>query len=121
MGILFNTSTWRAPLLIIDSWLPPRHEAPARRAQPAVLQRFIRAGWLGRRGAAPRAERSTNLIERTGVQTSLAAGLAVVRRGGSAEPWGSDSRVVIAGRMRDVCAELDRLVAVEQQQRAAGH
>jgi hypothetical protein len=28
--------------------------------------------------------------------------------------------VVIAGRMRDVCAELDRLVAIEQQQRAPG-
>jgi hypothetical protein len=43
-----------------------------------------------------------------------------VRRGGSAEPWGADSRIVIAGRMRDVCAELDRLVAMEQKQLATG-
>ena len=38
--------------------------------------------------------------------------------GGLAAPWGIDSRIVIAGRMRDVCAEIDRLVALEQKQRS---
>jgi hypothetical protein len=119
MGILFNTSTWRAPLLIIDSWLPQRSEAPARRAQPQALQRFMRAGWLGRRGPlrtekpAPAAKQVRPLLATTPAKTT-------VRRGGSTEPWGIDSRVVIAGRIHDVCAELDRLVAIEQQKRAPG-
>jgi hypothetical protein len=119
MGILFNTSTWRAPLLIIDSWLPQRSEAPAQRAQPLALQRFMRAGWLGRRGPS-RTEKTVPTAKR--VRPSLAASPAIstVRRGGSTEPWGIDSRVVIAGRIHDVCAELDRLVAMEQQQRAPG-
>jgi len=43
-----------------------------------------------------------------------------VRRGGRLESWGADSRLVIAGRISDVCAELDRLVAMEQQQRKPG-
>ena len=120
MGILFNTRSWRTPLLMIDSWLPRRAETPARRAQAAVLQRFVRAGWLGRHRAASGTEAPTPARGRSGTQRTPAQAAIAVRRGGSAEPWGSDSRVVIAGRMRDVCAELDRLVAMEQRQRAPG-
>ena len=118
MGILFNTSTWRAPLLTISSWLPPRTEAPARRPQPAVLQRFVRAGWLGRRPPS-RTERPTPVTERSTPPKSVPSGISV-RRGGRLESWGADSRLVIAGRISDVCAELDRLVAMEQQQRKPG-
>ena len=119
MGILFSTSTWRAPLRLIDSWLPLRNEAPARRAQPHVLQRFARAGWLGRHGATHNDKSSPSPSESS---SDLAASRprASVRRGGSAEPWGDDSRIVIAGRIRDVCAELDRLVAMEKTQRTSG-
>jgi hypothetical protein len=115
MGILFNTSTWRAPLLMISSWLPPRTEVPARRPQPAVLQRFVRAGWLGRRAPA-RTERPTSVAERFGPPRAVPTNITV-KRGGRLESWGADSRLVIAGRMSEVCAELDRLVAMEQQRR----
>lgn len=118
MGILFNTSTWRAPLLMINSWLPPRTETPARRPRPAVLQRFVRAGWLGRR-APSRTERPTPVTERFS-PPSMASTSISVKRGGRLESWGADSRLVIAGRISDVCAELDRLVAMEQQQRRPG-
>lgn len=117
MGILFTTRTWRAPLLMIDSWLPPRNETPARRAQPQVLQRFARAGWLGRHGPT-RTDKPTPSGERASAHPAAAHTSPSVRRGGSAEPWGTDSRIVIAGRMRDVCAELDRLAAMEHPQRA---
>jgi hypothetical protein len=119
MGILFSTSTWRAPLLIIDSWLPQRSAVPARRTPPQVLQRFARAGWLGRHGPL-RSATPKPLGERAGAHLAVTRTSAAVRRGGSAEPWGADSRIVIAGRMRDVCAELDRLVAMEQKQLATG-
>lgn len=115
MGILFNTSTWRAPLLMISSWLPPRTEMPARRPQPAVLQRFVRAGWLGR-SAPLRNERPTTSIERSYPPRAVPTGITV-RRGGRLESCSADSRLVIAGRLSDVCAELDRLVAMEQQRR----
>lgn len=118
MGILFNTSTWRAPLLMISSWLPPRTETPARRPQPAVLQRFARAGWLGRR-VPSRTERPTPVTERFSSPRATPTGITV-KRGGRLESWGADSRLVIAGRISDVCAELDRLVAMEQQQHTPG-
>ncbi len=118
MGILFNTSTWRAPLMMIDSWLPQRRDTPVRRVQSLALQRFERAGWLGRRGPS-RSEHPKVPSVHVGAHPAAARTDAAVRRGGNAEPWGTDSRVIIAGRMRDVCAELDRLVAMEQAQRAS--
>ncbi len=117
MGILFNTNTWRAPLMMISSWLPQREETPTPCAQPPLLQRFARAGWLGRRSPL-RTVAPTPLDQRTGAPLSAAHTSHLVRRAGSAEPWGIDSRIVIAGRMRDVCAEIDRLVALEQKQRS---
>lgn len=111
MGIRFNTNTWRAPLLIIDSWLPRRTEPAVARPQPLAMQRFARAGWLGRPMAQPIAPAELAV-------TALPCDnpkLSRVRRAGSREPWGQDKRVVLAGRVSDVCAELDRLVAMEQR------
>ena len=55
MGKIFNTNTWRAPLQLIDCWLPLPSE---RRARPAdsftaakTVERFSRAGWLNREAA----------------------------------------------------------------------
>ena len=83
------------------------------------MQRFARAGWLGQRGPL-RTDTPTPLGDQASSPLAAAPARPAVRRGGSAEPWGTDSRIVIAGRMRDVCAELDRLVAMEQKQRAPG-
>ena len=175
MGILFNTSTWRAPLLMIDSWLPPRKDTPARRAQADVseaprawrdasqnrpqgrlarselqpchlaagqnpggdwaasdvaqpapsksdrlLERFVRAGWLGRHGETSRTEKPMPQMERPAAHRQRAPAAIAARRGARAEFWRSGSRVVMAGRINDVCDELDRLVAMEQQQSTAG-
>lgn len=75
------------------------------------MQRFARAGWLGRPMAQPIAPAELAV-------TALPCDnpkLSRVRRAGSREPWGQDKRVVLAGRVSDVCAELDRLVAMEQR------
>jgi hypothetical protein len=112
MGIRFNTNTWRAPLLIIDSWLPHRTEPAVARPQPLAIQRFARAGWLGRPVVAQAMTPAELAV------TALPCDkpkLSRVRRAGSREPWGQDKRLVLAGRVSDVCAELDRLVAMEQR------
>lgn len=114
MGIRFNTNTWRAPLQLIDSWLPP---APNRAAAPSTwpisLQRFARAGWLGRTNNLPdpAASASRGLTAR-----------ATARRGcrvrmnpdSDANFTGAPSaRMVISGRIGDVCDELERMAAQE--------
>lgn len=110
MGIRFNTNTWRAPLLIIDSWLPRRADPVAAQTQPLAMQRFARAGWLGRPAAQALAPAQLT-VARVPCDNMTSSR---VRRAGSREPWGQDKRVVLAGRVGDVCAELDRLVAMEQ-------
>jgi hypothetical protein len=111
MGIRFNTNTWRAPLRVIDSWLPRRTEPASRRPQALVVQRFARAGWLGR--TPDQALVSPTPVPAASPYEKPPQGR--VRRAGSREPWGQDKRVVLAGRVGDVCAELDRLVAMEQR------
>lgn len=111
MGIRFNTNTWRAPLLIIDSWLPQRAEPTSASPLPAVVRRFARAGWLGR-PALQTAAVSPPTLASVPCDVMLHGR---VRRAGSREPWGQDKRLVLAGRVGDVCAELDRLVAMEQR------
>lgn len=119
MGILFNTNTWRAPLQLIDCWLP----APAKRRTLAAneplanhaVQRFARAGWLGRppaRAALP----SGALMAHTKRSENAATSRVRVLR--QPEPLPSPSlgvRLVISGRINDVCAELDRLADQESQ------
>lgn len=92
MGLFFQSSSWRKPLQLIECWLPEPALAgvrttPAARAAtvatPAV-RRFTRAGWLGRPAA------------------NQAPG-----------PRCRDGRVALAGRIDDVCRELDRLAANE--------
>lgn len=89
MGLFFHSSSWRKPLQLIECWLP-EPKAPGLRAAPVAapdraLRRFSRAGWLGR---------------------SAANQAALARRR-------HDGRVALAGRIDEVCRELDRLVADE--------
>lgn len=117
MGKIFNTNTWRAPLQLIDCWLPlpsQRHARPAASAVAArAMQRFARAGWLNREAAnsaAPQAHQSP-------AADPLAASTCRVRvlRQADARPVKRpDMRLVISGPINDVCAELDRLAALEQ-------
>lgn len=119
MGKLFQTNTWRAPLRLIECWLPEPGlpvRQPASLAN-ALVDKFSRAGWLKSHAAnAPRitpiAHGSATLSERVD-----ASRVRVV--------WTRDkhtrtsARVVVAGRINDVCAELDRLAELERRQAMA--
>jgi hypothetical protein len=96
MGLFFQSSSWRKPLQLIECWLPEPAVVggravpaarPAASATPAV-RRFTRAGWLGR----PAANQPSG-------------------------PRCRDGRVALAGRIDDVCRELDRLAAHEARAR----
>lgn len=96
MGLFFQSSSWRKPLQLIECWLPEPaltgrgaalSLAQAATPTPAV-RRFARAGWLGRPAANEPLARSRH-----------------------------DGRVALAGRIDDVCRELDRLADREAQGR----
>jgi hypothetical protein len=113
MGIRFNTNTWRAPLLLIDSWLPP---APERAAMPRPLsrslQRFSRAGWMGRHAATdPVVPTTVQPLDRTNTRSPCRVRLD--SSGDSVLPGAPTARVVISGRIDDVCDELARLADLE--------
>lgn len=110
MGIRITSKTWRAPLQLIDSWLPsPPCPYKTRKPLPTLMQRFVRAGWLA--GKTPK-----QALPAAGVVSSAAisrsAQPATVRLKRSSRP-GRSASLVISGRMADVCAELDRLAALE--------
>lgn len=120
MGKLFNTSTWRAPLQLIDCWLP----APALRKTPAanesmvaksVVQRFARAGWLGRQAQAQTSREPLAAPVPTSSPTSPSCRVHVLRQTGRGVARQAGVRLVISGRINDVCAELDRLADQEHQ------
>ncbi len=86
--------------------------APAR-AHPVRAQRMVRPS--SRPAIAPR--------PLTSICAPRPAALRVVRVCDAHNPSGEMGRLVISGRMADVCAELDRLVAREaaQQSQARRH
>jgi hypothetical protein len=115
MGIRFKSSSWRAPLRLIDSLLAPHQPsnaiALAGREPFRLVEAFARAGWLKGAPAAPlhstsMAHGSTSSIQPCSVR--------VVRSGSTGTSQKRDMRLVISGRIGDVCAELDRLAAQEQ-------
>lgn len=119
MGIPFARNTWRAPLRLIDSWLALEPVPIVRRERSArIVQLFSRAGWLHAKPSTPAAP-SPQLSKQQALSRSNVHRLDKARR----QPLlvrqhGQEGRLVISGRMHDVCAELDRLVALESQQHA---
>lgn len=127
MGIRIQRNTWRAPLQLIDSWLP-QPPAPSNRHHLTVIaQRFARAGWLGRASAQPEPPASST----TGHAAPASADLSRSHRVASVrvvpatnrmhEGVRADTRVVLSGRIADVCAELERLAALEPGLSAVQH
>ena len=118
MGIRINPNTWRQPLRLIDCWLPrPATRTVAHRDLPQWLQRFVRAGWLGHTQSTSAAA-SLGSCEPAHAQVpSRACRVRVLHT--AAHGSRSDARLVISGRMADVCAELERLEALEMKQGAA--
>jgi hypothetical protein len=116
MGIRFNTNTWRAPLLLIDSWLPARSPSLSgeRASLPQVVQRFTRAGWLGQSAASVATDATASARISPPVAAQRACHVRVLRTVEAAnDSRRKDTRLVISGRINDVCAELDRLAALE--------
>jgi hypothetical protein len=116
MGILFNSNTWRAPLQLIDCWLP----APALRRSPAAneplasrtVQRFARAGWLGRPAEPPVQDKAPAVLSAPPVRQG-GCRVHTLRHLDARPPRSHGMRLVISGRINDVCAELDRLADQE--------
>jgi len=116
-------SSWRAPLQIIDSLLP-RQEA-VQHAPPLVthcLRSFQRAGWLGKArnktGGVPAApiDGAGKLPATTpchDARAPLPVRVIHTPEQPIALPRRPGARVIISGRMADVCAELERLAAME--------
>ena len=128
MGFLFNANTWRAPLQLIDSWLPPtqasrqRHPASVLASSLSsnrTLQRFARAGWLA--ALPPTTPKPSHGQMASGLATSRAAPTPRVEAPAQARRTPRSvtrrshghAQFAISGRMSDVCAELDRLAALE--------
>lgn len=113
MGIRFKSNTWRTPLRLIDNLLPLRSAAqPTVPRKPSrALQLFARAGWLNP-ASAPRERTSPAAVAATVVPQ--VCGVRVLRSAGVGLGGRRDMRMVISGRIGDVCAELDRMAAQEQ-------
>lgn len=121
MGILFSTNTWRAPLQLIDCWLPaaPKRLAPAANEPltSRAIQRFARAGWLGRPVSAP-ARQGAHATPIKRPENTGACRVRVVRAPDPLPAASLGVRLVISGRINDVCAELDRLADQESHSSA---
>lgn len=109
MGILSSARSWRQPLRMIDSLLSVP-SAPAPCGLAPTLHPFARAGWLGRSARPPSAARSASSSAGSSVHPGH---LRLVRKNDAGLSPRADARVVISGPIGEVCAELDRLAALE--------
>ena len=125
MGIaLFTISALFAPLQAFTTRLAPGRSRltlnlwrrPARTGisshQPAVVASHAMPASSG-------SMRSSTQRAGTSSPVRCSRPLRVVRNIDSGIPVGSTGRMVISGRMADVCAELDRLAALEARSQAA--
>lgn len=114
MGIRLSTDTWRAPLQLIDCWLPRPHPLQGTRdmAPAPWLRRFVRAGWLGRPVIGTPLDGSPGGASADKLATPAPPPSHAARR---CPPTvrRTGTRMAISGRLLDVCAELDRLAALE--------
>jgi hypothetical protein len=118
MGIRIHRNTWSAPLRLIDSWLPPaRPRPPVQHPISKVAQRFVQAGWLRRRASNDEhvePQRPAGQLTATPASARPQPARATLSpSGGCGDRFRPDSRVVLSGRITEVCAELDRLAAQE--------
>lgn len=116
MGIRFKSNTWRAPLRLIDNLLPEcgadaKPNAVGRKPS-RLMDAFVRAGWLKGGASAPKAVPVS--VPSTRLPPSTPCSVRVLRSGATGMGRRQDMRLVISGRIGDVCAELDRLAALEQ-------
>ena len=125
MGIaLFTISAMFAPFQAFSTRLAPARRRPAQTVARHPAHMGITARQPASRAlhALPVAigpVRSRTQGAEPGRPTRCAPALRVVRNIESGIPVGSTGRMVISGRMADVCAELDRLAAIESSRQTA--
>ncbi len=121
MGIRLHNSTWHRPLRTLDNWPSvaevtpsPWHQCYHRCTQwLGVVWRSVGSSLAVRRrtegtGSAPVHRPSDAIAARRTAQKRH-----VTRKYEGAATGPRGTRLVISGRMADVCAELDRLAALE--------
>lgn len=119
MGIRIHPNTWREPLRLIDSWLSspsPKPIAVTVRDLPQQLRRFARAGWLGKDLLQP-ANKTLAACEPIPQALIPSQQQRVRIKHATTVHSHNRARLVISGNMADVCAELERLAALEQQEK----
>ncbi|MDN8615319.1 hypothetical protein [Variovorax ginsengisoli] len=106
MGIaLLSIADFLTPLQsLADRWMPRRRSS---RAMSSGLR------YVGIRPSCPLRQGTAGPAAAAG---ATARPLRVVRMVDAQQPGRAAGRMVISGRMADVCAELDRLVALEAAQ-----
>ena len=125
MGIaLFTISALFAPFQAFSTRLAPARRRPAQTVARHPAHMGITARQPANRAlhALPVASdpvRSPSRGAEPGCPALCAPVLRVVRNIESGIPVGSTGRMVISGRMADVCAELDRLAAIESSRQTA--
>ena len=125
MGFRFISNSWRAPLQLIDCWLPipsSRVDSPPR-SLTQILQRFTRAGWLGRTGSTTSALCPAKTF-RQAANSSQRPRHVRVHHSPDTHTLGQSSpgsRLALSGRINDVCAELERLSALEKRAHPSQH
>lgn len=102
IALLAIVDLWMPLQSLADRWLPPRGRRLSRRQGDAAV---------GLRHAA-RPGGSAHMPVEAAPQAAPARPLRVIRVVDQGERR-STNRMVISGRMADVCAELDRLAALE--------
>lgn len=122
MGIRLHNSSWHRPLRTLDTWPPMAESAPSRWHQGVrQCSRWSSQLWLGLGGSSAA---MTRVGQTSGHDHGHRLGEGVTARraalkvhfaqnnatGGNSS---GHTRLVISGRMADVCAELDRLAALE--------
>lgn len=118
MGYRFTSSTWRAPIQLIDSWLPSPSLSEPPRKPSRMAQFFTRTGWLSRAAAnTPPYTQPTGRVNTAPEAASRPCFVRVLRQPEAGNGCRPDARLVISGRINDVCAELDRLASLESRQR----
>lgn len=103
IALLAIVDLWMPLQSLADRWLPPRGRRLPRRQGDAAA---------GLRHAAARPGSLAHMPVEAAPQAAPARPLRVIRVVDQGERR-STNRMVISGRMADVCAELDRLAALE--------
>ena len=117
MGIVLLTFVdLLSPLQALASRWMPAH--PTRRSSAVDLRSDLR--YVAVRPARPVSRGAARSSDHAGGAAAAVRPLRVVRTVDAQRPGLRAGRVVISGRMADVCAELDRLAALEAAEMLRG-